>query len=92
MSNLNEESNNFLSIKIIQSGDVKKILLNPENLRKSFHEIFHILLKELNLKRKDTFLSNRMGKMIGIHDLSLSLEKIIQKFGYELRLYSEKIF
>ena len=92
MSNLNEGSKNFLSFKIIQSGDVKRISLNPENLGISFQDLFHLLLKELNLKYKDVFLSNMKGKMIGINDLSLSLGEIIQKFGNELRLYSEKIF
>ena len=77
MINLNKESNDFLSFKIIQSGEIIKVSLNSSNLRKSFHDIFHSLLKELNLKQKDTFLSNEEGKMIGIHELSLSLKEFI---------------
>lgn len=92
MDDLNIEQEKFLSFKIIQSGEIIKISLSQTNLRKKFHEIYLSLLKELKLKQKDTFLSNNEGKMIGIPDLGLSLEGIINKFGRKLRLYCEKVF
>lgn len=92
MSSSNRQSDEFLSFKIIQSGEIIKISLSQTNLRKKFHEIYLSLLKELKLKQKDTFLSNNEGKMIGIPDLGLSLEGIINKFGRKLRLYCEKVF
>ena len=92
MDDLNIEQEKFLSFKIIQSGEIIKISLNQTNLRKKFQEIYHSLLKELKLKHKDAFLSNDEGKMIGIPDLGLSLEGIINKFGRKLRLYCEKVF
>ena len=92
MINLNEENKEFLTFKIIQSGDIKKVKLTPDNLRKDFRDIIQTLLKELKLKQKDTFLSNEEGRMIGIHDLNLSLNDAIQKFGTMLKVYSEKVF
>lgn len=91
MIDLNKDGNEFLSFKVIQSGEVIKVSLTPANLRKKFHNIYLSLLKELKLKQKDTFLSNEEGMMIGIPDLSLSLEEIINKFGTMLKVYSEKI-
>ncbi len=92
MNDLNKEEKEFLTFKIIQRGEIIKIQLTPNNLKKNFQDIFHSLLKELKLKQKDTFLSNEEGKMIGIHDLSLSLEEILHKFGIILKVYSEKIY
>ncbi len=92
MDDLNIEQEKFLSFKIIQSGEIIKISLNQTNLRKKFQEIYLSLLRELKLKHKDAFLSNDEGKMIGIPDLGLSLEGIINKFGRKLRLYCEKVF
>ncbi len=91
MIDLKKDDNEFLSFKIIQSGERIKVSLTPENLRKKFNDIYLSLLRELKLKQKDTFLSNEEGKMIGIPDLSLSLEEIINKFGTMLKVYSEKI-
>ncbi|MFX0001536.1 MAG: hypothetical protein ACFE9Q_08465 [Candidatus Hodarchaeota archaeon] len=92
MVELNKEDKEFLSFKIIQSGEIKKVPLTLVNMNKNFRNIYLSLLKELKLKEKDTFLSNEEGKMIGLPDLSLSLEEIVRKFGTILKLYSEKIF
>jgi len=92
MINLDKEDKEFLSFRIIQSGEIKKVPLTPVNLKINFRDIYLSLLKELKLKQKDTFLSNEEGKMIRIPDLSLSLEEIVHKFGPMLKLYSEKIF
>ena len=92
MNHFNQEDRGFLTFKIVQSGEIKKVELSNSNLRKSFRNILLSLLKELKLKQKDVFLSNEEGKMIGNHDLSLSVEEIIHKFGTILKLYSEKIF
>lgn len=91
---MNDKKNNldnFLSVKIIQSGDIIKVSLSSTNLKKKFNEIYGSLLRELKLKQKDTYLSNKEGKMIGDFDLELSLEEIIKKFGNRLKLYYEKI-
>ncbi len=92
MNNLDKEEKEFLTFKIIQSGEIIKVQLTPDNLKKAFQDIFYSLLKEIKLKQKDTFLSNEEGKMIGIHDLSLSLKDVIHKFGIILKVYSEKIY
>ncbi|MFX1591562.1 MAG: hypothetical protein ACFFB6_01820 [Promethearchaeota archaeon] len=91
---MNDKKNNldnFLSVKIIQSGDIIKVSLSSTNLKKKFNEIYGSLLRELKLKQKDTYLSNKEGKMIGDFELELSLEEIIKKFGNRLKLYYEKI-
>lgn len=91
---MNDKKNNldnFLSVKIIQSGDIIKVSLSSTNLKKKFNEIYGSLLRELKFKQKDTYLSNKEGKMIGDFDLELSLEEIIKKFGNRLKLYYEKI-
>ncbi|MFX1388186.1 MAG: hypothetical protein ACFE9M_13290 [Promethearchaeota archaeon] len=91
---MNDKKNNldnFLSVKIIQSGDIIKVSLSSTNLKKKFNEIYGSLLRELKLKQKDTYLSNKEGKMIGDFDLELSLEEIIKKFGNRLKLHYEKI-
>ncbi|MFX1420150.1 MAG: hypothetical protein ACFE9N_14630 [Promethearchaeota archaeon] len=91
MDDENNNLDNFLSVKIIQSGDIIKISLSPTNLRKKFNNIYSLLLKELKFKQKDTYLSNEEGRMVGNIDMELSLEKIIKKFGNKLKLYYEKI-
>lgn len=91
MDSSNNTLSKFLSIKIIQSGDVIKISLSIANLRKNFYDIYSSLLNELKLKQKDTYLSNENGNMISDLDLNLSLEDIIKKFGKRLKLYYEKI-
>jgi len=91
MDNIHNDLNEFLSIKIIQTGDIIKISLSLTNLNKNFNEIYLSLLKELKLKQKDTYLSNDNGKMVGEIDMVLSLEEITKKFGNKLKLYYEKI-
>ena len=70
----------------------KKDLKKSPNLKKKFSEIYFSLLKELNLKSEDTYVSNEEGNMIGSPDLLLPLENILKKFGTNLRIYYEKIF
>lgn len=91
MDNTQNKLNEFLSVEIVQSGDVLKVSLSPTNLKKSFNVIYVSLLKELKLKQKDTYLSNDSGKMVGEIDLKLSLGDIIKNFGKKLKLYYEKI-
>ena len=91
MSDLKNQDNEFLSLKIVQSGETKKIPLTPENMKKKFKKIYLPILKELKLKHKDVFLSNEEGKMIGPFDFSLNLGEIINRFGNELKLYSERV-
>lgn len=91
MDNTQNKLNEFLSVEIVQSGDVLKVSLSPTNLKKSFNVIYVSLLKELKLKQKDTYLSNDSGKMVGEIDLKLSLGDIIKIFGKKLKLYYEKI-
>ena len=92
MDDLNIEEEKFLSFKIIQSGEIKNLSLNEANLRRKFNKIYFSILKELKLNPKDTYLSNEEGKMIGNLDLNLSLEDMVKKFGYKLKIYYEKIF
>ncbi|MFX0105299.1 MAG: hypothetical protein ACFE75_07405 [Candidatus Hodarchaeota archaeon] len=92
MNDSNNQSNEFLSFKIVQSEEIIKISLTTANLRKKFNDIYFSLLNELKLKQEDTYISNNEGKMIGITDLGLPLEDIIKKFGFKLKLYYEKIF
>ena len=88
----NKEDEKFLSFKAIQSGEIKKILLNEVNLRRKFNEIYFSILKEFKLNPRDTYLSNEEGRMIGTLDLNLSLEEVVKKFGSILKIYYEKIF
>ena len=92
MDDLNIEEEKFLSFKIIQSGEIKNLLLNEVNLRRKFNEIYFSILKEFKLNPRDTYLSNEEGRMIGNLDLNLSLEEVVKKFGYILKIYYEKIF
>ncbi len=92
MNDLNSKDEKFLSFKAIQSGEIKNLLLNEVNLRRKFNEIYFSILKELKLKPKDTYLSDEEGRMIGTLDLNLSLEEVVKKFGYILKIYYEKIF
>ncbi len=91
MSDLENQGYEFLSLKIVQSGEIKKIPLSPENMKKKFKSVYLPILKELKLKHKDVFLSNEEGKMIGPFDYSLNLGEIINRFGNELKLYSERV-
>jgi hypothetical protein len=91
MDNSNNNSINFLSIKIIQTGDIIRIKTSKENLKKEFYDIYSSTLNDLKLKQKDAYLSNEEGKMIGDLDLNKSLKEIIQKFGPSLKLYYEKV-
>ena len=70
MDNSKNKYINSLSIRIIQSGDIIRISLSKENLKKKFYDIYSSLLKELKLKQKDSYLSNEEGKMIGEFDLN----------------------
>lgn len=92
MNDINNKDEKFLSFKAIQSGEIKKILLNEVNLRRKFNEIYFSILKEFKLNPRDTYLSNEEGRMIGTLDLNLSLEEVVKKFGYILKIYYEKIF
>ena len=92
MNDFNNKNEKFLSFKAIQSGEIKNILLNEVNLRRKFNEIYFSILKELKLKPKDTYLSNEEGRMLANLDLNLSLEEVVKKFGYILKIYYEKIF
>ncbi len=82
----------FLFLKIIQSGEIIKIVLTETNLKKKFKEFYVPILKRLKLKEKNVFISNKEGKMLGNSDLELPLKVISEKFGYRLKLYSEKVF
>ncbi len=91
MENSNNDYTKFLSIKIIQSGDIIRIKTSKQNMRKEFYDIYSSILRDLRLKQKDVYLSNEEGKMIGDFDYSKPLEEIIQKFGLKLKLYYEKV-
>ncbi len=82
----------FLFLKIIQSGEIIKIVLTETNLKKKFKEFYVPILKRLKLKEKNVFINNKEGKMLGNSDLELPLKVISEKFGYRLKLYSEKVF
>jgi hypothetical protein len=88
---LNGKNNDFLTIKIAQSGDILRVPLTKENLKKNFNEIYYSFLKELKLKQKDTYLSSEDGKMISLSDFNLPFEDILKKFGMKLKLYYEKV-
>ena len=79
-------------IKVVQSGEKVEIPLTEKNLEREFKEFYSNILKELKLKQKDVYLTNEEGKMIGISDLNLSLQDVIKKFGFRLKLYSERVF
>ncbi|MFX0005973.1 MAG: hypothetical protein ACFFAV_04500 [Candidatus Hermodarchaeota archaeon] len=81
----------YLSILIVQSGDIIRIKTSTENLRKEFYDIYSSMLRDLKLKQKYAYLSNEEGKMIGDFDLNKSLEEILQEFGSRLKLYYEKV-
>lgn len=87
----NHNDNKSLLIKIIQTGDIIRVSLSKENMEKKFYDIYISLLKELNLKQKDSYLSNEEGNMISDFDLNSPLKEIIKKFGSKLKLYYEKI-
>ena len=86
------DSNKFLTIRIIQSGDKLRVRLTKINLRKKFNEIYAPLLKQLKLKKNYAYLSSKDGKMVSLSDLNLSLEDFVQKFGLNLKLYYERVF
>ncbi len=87
-----KQEKHFFYFKIIQSGEDIGVPLTEKNLKKEFKELYFSLLKQLKLKQKNVYLSNDEGKMIGVYDLTLSLEDIIKKFGIKLKLYYEKVF
>jgi hypothetical protein len=92
MNDLFKEGKEFLTFKIIQSGQIIKVELTPTNLEKKFQDVFQSLLKELKLKGKNTFLSNEEGMMVGNYDFNCTIKEIIDKFGNIIKVYSEKIF
>jgi len=85
------DDQDIFSIKIVQSGDLNKFVLSERMLHRELKSLLFPLLKELKLKEKEIFLSNDEGKMMQKVDLNRPLNEIIQKFGYQLNLYSEKI-
>jgi hypothetical protein len=91
MKDSEQKNNEFLNIKIAQTGDILRFALNEVNLKKKFHEIYSSLLKELKLKKKDAYLSSEDGKMVSEIDLNLTLKEIIKKFDLKLKLYYEKV-
>ena len=91
MKNLKNNTLEDFKIKIIQSGNVKSISLNESNLNTQFRELYTPLIKELKLSKKDIFFTNDQGKALTDMDLNLPLIKIIEKFGYKINLYYEKI-
>ena len=82
----------FLFLKIIQSREIIKIALTETNLKKNLKEFYVPILKRLKLKEKNVFIGNEEGKMLGNSDLELSLKVILKKYGYRLKLYSERVF
>lgn len=81
----------ILWIKVVQSGELKKIPLSEVNLSKKFKDIYFPMLKELKLKQNYAFLTDETGKMLGPLDIADSVENIVKKFGSKLELYYEKI-
>lgn len=92
MGKQGKKDKEFLFLKIIQSGETIKIELTDMNLRKKFEDFYKPILKELKLKEKNVFISNKEGKMLRNSDLELPLNLISEKFGYRLNLYSERVF
>jgi hypothetical protein len=86
------EPNEFLFLKIIQSGEIIRIALTDMNLKKNLKEFYVPILKRLKLKEKSIFISNEQGKMLRNSDLELPLREISKEFGNRLKLYSEKVF
>ncbi len=91
MNDSNSHISYFLAIKIIQSGEIKKIPLNDVNLSKIFKEFYISIIKDLKLSKKDVFLSIDSGITLTNSDLNLTVEKIIKRFGNKINLYYEKI-
>ena len=91
MSNINLNNEEFFILKIIQSGEIKSFSISDENLSKKFKDIYFPIIKELKLKKEDTFLTNDAGRALSSPDLNLSLKEIREKFGSKLNLYYEKI-
>lgn len=92
MSKQGKLENEFLFLKIIQSGEIIRIALTDMNLKKNLKEFYVPILKRLKLKEKNVFISNKEGKMLRNSDLELPLKVISEKFGYRLKLYSETVF
>jgi len=92
MSKQGKLENEFLFLKIIQSGEIIRISLTDMNLKKNIKEFYVPILKRLKLKGKNVFISNEEGKMLGNSDLELPLKVILKKYGYRLKLYSERVF
>ena len=92
MSKQGKLENEFLFLKIIQSGEIIRISLTNMNLKKNLKEFYVPILKRLKLKGKNVFISNEEGKMLGNSDLELPLTVILKKYGYRLKLYSERVF
>ena len=92
MSKQGKLENEFLFLKIIQSGEIIRISLTDMNLKKNLKEFYVPILKRLKLKGKNVFISNEEGKMLGNSDLELPLTVILKKYGYRLKLYSERVF
>ena len=92
MSKQEKLENEFLFLKIIQSGETIRIALTDMNLKKNLKEFYVPILKKLKLKEKNVFISNVEGKMLGNSDLELPLNIISKKFGNRLKIYSETVF
>ena len=91
MSDSNNNKPDFLRIKIVQSGEIERIPLTERNQPKKFKEILNDILKDLKLKQKDVFISNDLGQGITGLNLSLTIKEIVEKFGSNLKFYSDKI-
>ncbi len=89
--NENHEEEFFLIIKIVQTGKINSVPLNDLNLEKKFKEIYEPLLKNLNMKRTGSFLSDECGRMLGPFELNLTVKEIVEKYGTQLNLYYEKV-
>ena len=92
MSKQEKLENEFLFLKIIQSGETIRIALTDMNLKKNLKEFYFPILKKLKLKEKNVFISNVEGKMLENSDLELPLNIISKKFGNRLKIYSETVF
>ena len=92
MSKQEKLENEFLFLKIIQSGETIRIALTDMNLKKNLKEFYVPILKKLKLKEKNVFISNVEGKMLENSDLELPLNIISKKFGNRLKIYSETVF
>lgn len=81
----------FLFVKIVQSGEIKKIPLNELNLSKKFNALYIPMLKKLKLKKNDAFLTNESGQMFNKVNFDETVEDVVKEFGSKLKLYYEKI-